>query len=35
VVRFDEGLKVYLRREPVDFFRVGINGLRMPALKRS
>jgi transposase len=24
--RFDEGLKVYLHREPVDF-RVGINGL--------
>ncbi|WP_408296331.1 IS66 family insertion sequence element accessory protein TnpB, partial [Paraburkholderia sp. RL17-373-BIF-A] len=24
--RFDEGLKVYLYREPVDF-RVGINGL--------
>jgi transposase len=26
VFRFDEGLKVYLYREPVDF-RVGINGL--------
>ncbi|WP_196480870.1 IS66 family insertion sequence element accessory protein TnpB, partial [Burkholderia vietnamiensis] len=24
--RFDEGLKVYLRRDPVDF-RMGINGL--------
>ena len=26
VFRFDEGLKVYLYREPIDF-RVGINGL--------
>jgi len=26
VFRFDEGLKVYLHRDPVDF-RVGINGL--------
>jgi hypothetical protein len=26
VFRFDEGLKVYLYREPVDF-RMGINGL--------
>jgi transposase len=26
VFRFDEGLKVYLHRDPVDF-RMGINGL--------
>lgn len=31
--RFDEGLKVYLHRDPVDF-RMGINGLSIWSNRR-